>query len=91
MKTTTEELSKIYSKRISIVKSAWNDLMDVQSTLTIEQINSDEFQSKRKRIGAIYSRLNKIILAPRREAVNRVTSLGLGASAQSGLITEYKF
>lgn len=62
-------LKQIYSKRIELVERKWIELMELQSTLAIEDIVSPEHQAKRQRIGNLYHRINDIVMKPRKEAV----------------------
>lgn len=69
---TTTHLTQIYSKRIELVEAKWRELMELQSTLAIEDIISPEHQAKRQRIGNLYHRINDIVMKPKREAVTRL-------------------
>ncbi len=69
---STKELKEMYSKRMSFLESKWNELMTVQNTMTMEQINSTDFQLKRKRIGGLYNRMNTIIMKPKKDAVRNM-------------------
>lgn len=66
---TTTHLKQKYSKRIKLVESKWTELMELQSTLSIEDIISPEHQAKRQRIGNLYHRINDIVMKPKRDAV----------------------
>lgn len=68
----TTHLTQIYSKRIELVEAKWIELMELQSTLAIEDIISTEHQAKRHRIGNLYHRINDIVMKPRREAVRSI-------------------
>ena len=68
-KMTTTYLKQIYSKRIELVERKWRELMELQSTLAIEDIISPEHQLKRQRIGNLYHRINNIVMRPKKEAV----------------------
>ena len=69
MENTTTHLKQIYSKRIKLVESKWIELMEIQKTMSIDEIISKDFQAKRQRIGNLYHRINDIVMKPRREAV----------------------
>lgn len=66
---STPELAKKYSRRMKILEARWNMLMDQQNKMKMNEIISDEFQAKRKRIGGLWHRMNKIIMKPRKDAV----------------------
>lgn len=72
MEKTTTYLKQKYSKRIELVERKWRELMELQSTLPIEDIISPEHQAKRQRIGNLYHRINDIVMKPKREAVRSV-------------------
>lgn len=72
MENTTTHLKQKYSKRIELVDRKWTELMELQSTLPIEDIISPEHQAKRQRIGNLYRRINDIVMKPKREAVTRL-------------------
>ena len=65
-------LKQIYSKRIELVERKWIELMELQSTLAIEDIVSPEHQAKRQRIGNLYHRINDIVMKPKREVVRSI-------------------
>ncbi|WP_299129394.1 hypothetical protein [uncultured Winogradskyella sp.] len=65
----TTYLKNIYAKRLCILRQRWNALMQEQDTLSHDEIISDSFQAKRKRIGNLYSRLQKIINEPTSKAL----------------------
>jgi hypothetical protein len=66
---TTTHLKQIYSKRLNLVERKWTELMELQSTLAIEDIVSPEHQAKRQRIGNLYHRINDIVMKPKKDAV----------------------
>lgn len=65
-------LKQKYSKRIELVEAKWIELMELQSTLAIEDIISPEHQAKRQRIGNLFHCINDIVMKPRREAVRSI-------------------
>lgn len=65
-------LKQIYSKRIELVERKWIELMELQSTLAIEDIVSPEHQAKRQRIGNLYHRINDIVMKPKKDAVKSI-------------------
>lgn len=67
---TTSYLTKIYTKRVLLVESKWNELIKEQKQMSFDERMTDEFQSKKKRVGALYHRINNIIQAPKKEAIN---------------------
>lgn len=69
---TTTRLKQIYSKRLNLVESKWNELMEIQKTMSIDEIISKDFQAKRQRIGNLYHRINDIVMKPKKEAVKNI-------------------
>lgn len=69
---TTTYFKQKYSKRIELVERKWTELMELQSTLSIEDIISPEHQAKRQRIGNLYHRINDIVMKPKKEAVRSI-------------------
>lgn len=69
---TTTRLKQKYSKRIELVERKWTELMELESTLAIEDIISPEHQAKRQRIGNLYHRINDIVMQPKKEAVRSI-------------------
>ena len=69
MENTTTHLKQIYSKRINLVERKWNELMEIQKTMSIDEIISKDFQAKRQRIGNLYHRINNVVMRPKKEAI----------------------
>ncbi|MAX71846.1 MAG: hypothetical protein CMC76_12245 [Flavobacteriaceae bacterium] len=72
----TTHLKKIYAKRVQLLKHRWDLLMQEQDTLSHEQVCSDAFQAKRKRIGHLYHTLKRKIQEPTSKAI-RASLLGV--------------
>ena len=72
MENTTIFLKQIYSKRIELVESKWNELMEIQKTMSIDEIISKDFQTKRQRIGNLYHRIDTIVMRPKKEAIRSI-------------------
>lgn len=69
---TTTHLKQIYSKRIELVERKWRELMEIQQTMSIDEIISKDFQAKRQRIGNLYHRINDIVMKPKKDAVKNL-------------------
>lgn len=72
MEKTTTYLKQIYSKRLNLLEIKWNELMEIQKTMSIDEIISKDFQAKRQRIGNLYHRINDIVMKPKKETVTRL-------------------
>lgn len=60
--------NSIYTKRLQLLECKWNQLMQEQSEMDMQEICSDEFQAKRQRIGNLYHGAKNIIEEPKRQA-----------------------
>lgn len=69
MKTTNYITKGSYDKRLDFLKSKWDALMIIQDTLTSEQLNSDEFQSKKRRIANLYQTTNNEVMREKKDAI----------------------
>lgn len=66
---TTKNLKAIYSKRMMLLETRWNELMSEKKQMTFEEVSNESFQDRKNRIGALYSRMNKIINQPKSDAI----------------------
>lgn len=64
--------NSIYKKRLQLLECKWNQLMQEQSEMDMQEICSDEFQAKRQRIGNLYHRVMNAINEPKRKAVIKI-------------------
>lgn len=64
--------NSIYTKRLQLLECKWNQLMQEQSEMDMQEICSDEFQAKRQRIGNLYHRVMNTINEPKRKAVVKI-------------------
>ncbi|WP_428743224.1 hypothetical protein [Tenacibaculum sp.] len=61
--------NSIYKKRLQLLECKWNELMQEQNAMSIEEICSDAHQAKRQRIGNLYHRAMNAINEPKRMAI----------------------
>lgn len=64
--------NSIYTKRLQLLECKWNQLMQEQSEMDMQEICSDEFQAKRQRIGNLYHRVMNAINEPKTKAVIKI-------------------
>ena len=64
-----KSLREIYAKRLRFLECKWSALMEEQNTMSMDEILSDEFQAKRKRIGGLYNEVRKIIETPEKKKI----------------------